>query len=82
VGICLEPSALNAPAFKRTCPKSVLAVPGCTFPTENFLVFFVRWAADPLPAIYPVAGLVTAGFYRWLGTWRRVALRLVTRLRS
>jgi hypothetical protein len=40
-------------------------------PTENFLVFFVRWAADPMTAIYPVAGLVTAGFYWWLGTWRR-----------
>jgi hypothetical protein len=40
-------------------------------PTENFLVFFVRWAADPLTAIYPVAGLVTAGFYWWLGTRRR-----------
>ena len=30
-------------------------------PTENFLVFFVRWAADPLTAVYPLAGLVTAG---------------------
>jgi hypothetical protein len=40
-------------------------------PTENFLVFFLRWAADPLTAVYPVAGLVTAGFYWWLGTWRR-----------
>jgi hypothetical protein len=40
-------------------------------PTENFLFFFVRWAADPLTAVYPVAGLVTAGFYWWLGTWRR-----------
>jgi hypothetical protein len=40
-------------------------------PTENFFVFFVRWAADPFTAVYPVAGLVTAGFYWWLGTWRR-----------
>lgn len=39
-------------------------------PSENFLVFFVRWAADPLTAIYPVAGLLTAGLYWWLGRWR------------
>jgi hypothetical protein len=40
-------------------------------PTESFLEFFVRWAADPLTAIYPLAGLITAGLYWWLGTWRR-----------
>ena len=40
-------------------------------PTESFLAFFVRWAADPLTAIYPLAGLITAGLYWWLGTWRR-----------
>jgi hypothetical protein len=40
-------------------------------PTESFLAFFVRWAADPLTAIYPLAGLITAGLYWWLGTWQR-----------
>jgi len=40
-------------------------------PTESFLEFFVRWAADPLTAIFPLAGLTTAGLYWWLGTWRR-----------
>jgi hypothetical protein len=40
-------------------------------PTENFLVFFVRWVADPLTAVFPLAGLMTAGLYWWLGTWRR-----------
>jgi hypothetical protein len=40
-------------------------------PTENFLVFFVRWAADPVTAVFPLAGLVTAWLYWWLGTWRR-----------
>jgi hypothetical protein len=47
-------------------------------PTENFLFFFVRWAADPLTAVYPLAGLVTAAIYWWLGMWRRgrVAPRL------
>ena len=43
-------------------------------PTESFLVFFLRWAADPMTAIYPMAGLVTAGLYWWLGTWRRDSL--------
>ena len=40
-------------------------------PTESFPAFFVRWAADPLTAIYPLAGLMTAGLYWGLGTWRR-----------
>jgi hypothetical protein len=40
-------------------------------PIESFLAFFVRWAADPLTAIFPLAGLITAGLYWWLGTWRR-----------
>jgi len=40
-------------------------------PTESFLKFFVRWAADPFTAIFPLAGLITAGLYWWLGTWRR-----------
>lgn len=40
-------------------------------PTESFLTFFVRFAADPFSAIYPVAGLMTSGFYWWLATRRR-----------
>lgn len=40
-------------------------------PTESFWVFFLRFTADPLTAIFPTAGLVTAGLYWWLGTWRR-----------
>ena len=40
-------------------------------PTESFLAFLVRWAADPFNAIFPLAGLITAGLYWWLGTWRR-----------
>jgi len=43
-------------------------------PTENFFVFFLRWAADPLTAIYPFAGLITAGMYWWLGTRRSRAI--------
>jgi hypothetical protein len=40
-------------------------------PTESFLTFFLRWTADPLTAMYPLAGLVTSGLYWWLATWRR-----------
>jgi hypothetical protein len=40
-------------------------------PTESFLVFFVRWAADPFTAIFPLAGLMTSGLYWWLATRRR-----------
>jgi hypothetical protein len=39
-------------------------------PTESFLAFFLRWAADPFTAIYPLAGLMTSGFYWWLVTRR------------
>jgi hypothetical protein len=39
-------------------------------PTESFLVFFVRWAADPLTAVFPLAGLITAWLYWWLVTQR------------
>jgi len=37
-------------------------------PTEGFLAFFLRWAADPFIAIYPLAGLLAAGLYGWLVT--------------
>jgi len=40
-------------------------------PTESFLTFFVRWAADPFTAIYPLAGLMTSAAYWWLATRRR-----------
>lgn len=40
-------------------------------PAEGFVTFFLRWAADPLAAIFPAAGLVTAAAYWWLGTRRR-----------
>ena len=36
-------------------------------PIENFFVFFLRWAADPITALFPLAGLITAGLYWWLG---------------
>jgi hypothetical protein len=39
-------------------------------PTESFPHFFVRWVADPFQAIYPLAGLITAGVYWWIATRR------------
>jgi hypothetical protein len=40
-------------------------------PTESFLAFFLRWAADPFTLMYPLAGVLTSGLYWWLATWRR-----------
>jgi hypothetical protein len=39
-------------------------------PVEGFLSFALGWAVDPMMAIFPAAGLVTAGLYWWLGTRR------------
>jgi hypothetical protein len=35
-------------------------------PIENFFAFFLRWTADPITALFPFAGLITAGLYWWL----------------
>jgi hypothetical protein len=40
-------------------------------PTESFLAFLLRWAADPFTLMYPLAGVLTSGLYWWLATWRR-----------
>jgi hypothetical protein len=40
-------------------------------PTENPLVFMLRFGTDPTTAIFPAAGLVTAALYWWLATRRR-----------
>src|SRR6185437_1125054 len=42
-------------------------------PTESFFTFFVRWTEDPLTAVFPLAGLITAGLYWWLGRGRGAA---------
>jgi len=39
-------------------------------PAESFWVFFPHWATDPFMLLFPVAGLVTAALYWWLGTRR------------
>jgi hypothetical protein len=72
LNVCLLGLVLGAAVFVPvTAMEWKSSGPDSGPPTENFLVFFLRWAADPLTAVYPVAGLVTAGFYWWLGTWRR-----------
>jgi hypothetical protein len=40
---------------------------GPDLPIKNFFVFFRLWAADPVTALFPLAGLITAGLYWWLG---------------
>lgn len=71
-GACLLGLLLGALVFM---PLTLLAWkgsgPDSGPPTENFLVFFVRWTADPITAIFPLAGLITAGLYWWLVTRRR-----------
>jgi hypothetical protein len=70
--VCLLGLALGAAAFVlETWMAWKSSGPDSGPPTESFVVFFVRWAADPTAAMYPPAGLVTAGLYWWLGTWRR-----------
>jgi hypothetical protein len=36
-------------------------------PIKNYFVYLRLWAADPVTALFPLAGLVTAGLYWWLG---------------
>ena len=72
LNVCLLGLVLGAAVFVPvTAMEWKSSGPDSGPPTENFLVFFLRWAADPLTAVYPLAGLVTAGLYWWLGTWRR-----------
>jgi hypothetical protein len=70
--VCLLGLVLGAAAF---VPLTLMvwkgSGPDSGPPTESFLPFLVRWAADPLTTIFPLAGLITAGLYWWLGTWRR-----------
>ena len=43
---------------------------GPDLPIKNFFVFFLLWAADPITALFPLAGLITAALYWWLGKRR------------
>jgi hypothetical protein len=69
--VCLLGLALGAALFvPMTWINWTSSGPDSGPPDESFLHFFVRWAADPFNAIYPLAGLITAGLYWWLGTRR------------
>jgi hypothetical protein len=69
--VCLLGLALGAAVFvPLTLMEWKSSGPDSGPPTESFLSFFVRWAADPLTAVYPLAGLITAGLYWWLATRR------------
>jgi hypothetical protein len=72
LNVCLLGLVLGAAVF---VPVTLMAWtssgPDSGPPTENFLVFFVRWAADPFTALFPLAGLMTSGLYWWLATRRR-----------
>ena len=70
--VCLLGFALGAATFvPMTLMEWKSSGPDSGPPTEPLFSFFLRWAADPLNAIYPLAGLVTAGLYWWLGSRRR-----------
>lgn len=70
--VCMLGLALGAAVFvPLTWMEWKSSGPDSGPPTESFLEFFVRRTADPLTAIYPLAGLITAGLYWWLGTRRQ-----------
>ena len=43
---------------------------GPDLPIKNFFLFFRLLAAGPVPGLFPLAGLITAGLYWWLGRRR------------
>jgi hypothetical protein len=69
--VCLLGLALGAAVFvPLTLIEWKASGPDSGPPTESFLSFFLRWGADPFTLIYPLAGLITSGFYWALVTWR------------
>jgi len=62
--VCLLGAVLGALVF---VPLTWMAWKGSGIdsgpPSESFLTFFVRWSADPLTAIFPLAGLMTSALY-------------------
>ena len=43
-------------------------------PIESFAGFIRHWLEDPFVVVFPLAGLVTAGLYWWLGRPRRIVV--------
>lgn len=70
--VCLLGLALGAAVFvPTTFLMWTSGGPDSGPPVESFLTSLVRSAADPFTAIFPLAGLMTAGLYWWLGTRQR-----------
>lgn len=69
--VCLLGAALGATTFIGVTGEAWMSSgPDSGPPVENFFMFLIRWAADPIAAVFPLAGLVTAGLYWRLGAWR------------
>ncbi len=64
--VCLLGMALGAAEF-AILTLIAWGSRGPDLPIRNFFVFFLLWAADPVTALFPLAGLITAGLYWWLG---------------
>jgi hypothetical protein len=72
LNVCLQGLVLGAMVFVPvTLIEWKSSGPDSGPPTENPLVFMLRFGADPTTLIFPVAGLVTAALYWWLLTRRR-----------
>jgi hypothetical protein len=70
--VCLLGLVLGALAFLPLTGMAWLSSgPDSGPPAESFFTFFPRWVADPFTAIFPLAGLITAGLYWGLGSWRQ-----------
>lgn len=67
--VCLLGSVLGAVEFV-SLTLIAWGSRGPDLPIKNYFVFFLRWAADPVTALFPLAGLITAGLYWWLGKRR------------
>lgn len=70
--VCLLGLVLGAAAFMALAvPAWLSSGPDSGPPAEGLLAFLLRWAADPVAAMFPGAGLVTAALYWRLGARRR-----------
>ncbi len=68
--VCLLGSVLGAVIFVSLTLIAWGSRPDSGPPIGNYFVFFLRWAADPITALFPLAGLITAGLYWWLAKRR------------
>jgi hypothetical protein len=64
--VCLLGLVLGALAFVPLTFIAWAKIDPTSAPPISFLVF-LRWAASPITALFPLAGLIMAGLYWWLG---------------